>query len=29
MGTLPAPDEYDAALLRKIRQFHLGSAGSS
>lgn len=26
MGTLPSPAEYDAALLRKIRQFHLGSA---
>jgi antitoxin CptB len=26
MGTMPAPDEYDAALLRRIRQFHLGSA---
>ena len=27
MDTMPAPGEYDAALLRKIRQFHLGSAG--
>jgi antitoxin CptB len=26
MGTMPAPDEYDAALMRKIHQFHLGSA---
>lgn len=26
MDTMPAPGEYDAALLRRIRQFHLGSA---
>lgn len=26
MGTMQAPDEYDAALLRRIREFHLGNA---
>lgn len=26
MDAMPVPGEYDAALLRKIRQFHLGSS---
>jgi antitoxin CptB len=29
MGTIPAPGEYDAPLLRKIREFHLGSPAQS
>jgi antitoxin CptB len=26
MGTLPPPDDYDAPLLRRIREFHLGKS---
>lgn len=26
MGTLPPAPEYDAPLMRKIREFHLGNA---